>query len=62
VRNVGRTHLLRESLDLSEKFEEAIPLQKALKEIYDSLTKALESDPPPQVHWMAKNDSEKEVL
>jgi transposase len=68
-------HLLRESLDLSEKFEEAIPLHKALKEIYDSLTNALESDPPPQVrrclwnlarkalsHWMAKDYSEKEVL
>ncbi len=35
-------HLLRESKDLSEKFEDAIPLHKALKELYDSLTKALE--------------------
>ena len=42
-------HLLRESKDLSEKFEEAIPLHKALKELYDSLTKALENDPPPEV-------------
>ena len=35
--------------DLSEKFEEAIPLHKALKELYESLTKALENDPPPEV-------------
>jgi transposase len=42
-------HLLRESKDLSEKFEEAIPLHEALKELYKSLTKALENDPPPEV-------------
>jgi hypothetical protein len=42
-------HLLRESKDLSEKFAEAVPLHKALKELYDSLTKALENDPPPEV-------------
>jgi transposase len=60
-------HLLRESKDLAEKFEEAIPLHKALKELYESLTKALENDPPPEVrmdlwnlarealkHWMGK--------
>ena len=34
-------HLLRES-DLSEKFEEAMLLHKALKELYESLTKVLE--------------------
>ena len=33
----------------AEKFEEAIPLHKALKELYESLTKALENDPPPEV-------------
>ena len=42
-------HLLRESKDLSEKFEEAIPLHKTLKELYESLTEALENDPPPEV-------------
>jgi transposase len=42
-------HLLREAKDLSEKFDEAIPLYKALKDLYESLTNALESDPPPQV-------------
>ena len=60
-------HLLRESKDLAEKFEEAIPLHKALKELYESLTKALENDPPPEVrmnlwhsarealrHWIEK--------
>jgi transposase len=60
-------HLLRESKDLAETFEEAIPLHKALKEIYESLIKALENDPPPEVrmnlwnlarealqHWMMK--------
>lgn len=60
-------HLLRESKYLSEKFEEAIRLHKALKELYESLTKALEKDPPPEVrmnlwhtaretllHWIGK--------
>ena len=42
-------HLLRESKDLAEKFEEAIPLHEALKALYESLTKALESDPPPEI-------------
>jgi transposase len=42
-------HLLRESKVISEKFEEAIPLHKGLKELYESLTKALENDPPPEV-------------
>jgi transposase len=41
-------HLLRESKDIAEKFEEAIPLHNALKELYDILTKALENDPPPK--------------
>ena len=35
--------------DLTDKFEEAIPLHEALKEIYESLTKALENDPPPKI-------------
>jgi transposase len=60
-------HLLRESKDLAEKFEEAIPLHEALKELYESLTNALESDPPPEIrinlwhsaretllHWIEK--------
>ncbi len=42
-------HLLRESKDISEKFEEAIPLHNALKELYESMTCALENDPPPEV-------------
>ena len=42
-------HLLRESKDLSEKFDEAVPLHEALKELYESLTKSLECDPPPEV-------------
>jgi transposase len=42
-------HLLRESNDLSDKFDEAIPLHQALKELYESLTKALENNPPPDV-------------
>jgi hypothetical protein len=67
-------HLLRESKDIAEKFEEAIPLHNALKELYDSLTKALESDPPPEVrrylchlarealrNWMGKEYSVEKV-
>jgi transposase len=42
-------HLLRESKDLAEKFEEAVPLHDALKVLYESLTKALENDPPPDL-------------
>jgi transposase len=42
-------HLLRESKDVAEKFEEAIPLHKALKELYDSLTKARENNPPQEI-------------
>ncbi|MGZ3806424.1 MAG: IS66 family transposase [Pseudobdellovibrionaceae bacterium] len=42
-------HLLRESKDLAEKFQEAIPLHNALKELYELLTKALENDPPPEI-------------
>jgi transposase len=60
-------HLLRESKDIAEKFQEAIPLHNALKELYEILTKALENDPPPEVrktlwqlarealrHWIMK--------
>jgi transposase len=63
-------HLLRESKDLAEKFEEAIPLHAGLKELYELLTKALENDPPPEVrmtlwqlarealrHWIIKEYS-----
>ena len=42
-------HLLRESKDLSEKIEEAVPLHEALKNLYKELNEALESDPPPAV-------------
>ena len=42
-------HLLRESKEIAEKFEEAIPLHNALKELYEILTEALENDPPPEV-------------
>jgi transposase len=67
-------HLLRESKDIAEKFEEAIPLHNALKELYDLLTKALENDPPPEVrmnlwelarealrHWISKEYSVEKV-
>ena len=42
-------HLLRESKKLSEDFVEAIPLHNVLKKIYESLTNALQNDPPPEV-------------
>lgn len=42
-------HLLRESKDLSEKFDEAVFLHEALRELYESLTTSLECDPPPEV-------------
>jgi transposase len=42
-------HLLRESKDLSEKIEEAVPLHRALKGLFEELTGALKNDPPPEV-------------
>lgn len=67
-------HLLRESKDIAEKFEEAIPLHNALKELYAILTEALENDPPPEVrktlwqlarealrHWIMKEYSIEKV-
>jgi transposase len=67
-------HLLRESKDIAEKFEEAIPLHNALKELYEILTEALENDPPPRVrkrlwqlarealrHWIMKEYSIEKV-
>ena len=67
-------HLLRESKDLSEKFEEAIPLHEALKDLYESLARALEDDPPSEVrmqlwisarealqHWIEKKFFEAKV-
>jgi transposase len=42
-------HLLQESKDIADKFEEAIPLHNMLKELYEILTEALENDPPPKV-------------
>ncbi len=68
-------HLLRESKDISGKFEEAIPLHKALKELYESLTNAMERNPPPDIrielwqsaretlrHWIQKEYLEVKVL
>jgi len=67
-------HLLRESKDLSEKFEEAIPLHEALKDLYESLARDLEDDPPSEVrmqlwisarealqHWIEKKYFEAKV-
>jgi transposase len=53
-------HLLRESKDLSEKIDEAVPLHNALKELYESLTNALENDPPPDVRinlWQSARET-----
>jgi transposase len=42
-------HLLRESKDLAEKIEEAVPLHRALKGLFEELIGALKNDPPPEV-------------
>jgi len=42
-------HLLRESKDLAEKIEEAVPLHNALKGLYEELKDTLETNPPPEV-------------
>jgi len=67
-------HLLRESKEIAETFEEAIPLHNALKELYEILIEALENDPPPKVrkrlwqlarealrHWIMKEYSIEKV-
>jgi len=53
-------HLLRESKDLSEKIDEAIPLHNALKELYESLNDALAKDPPPEIRsglWQSARET-----
>jgi len=53
-------HLLRESKDLSEKIDEAVPLHNALKEIYESLTDALAKDPPLEIRsrlWQSARET-----
>jgi len=42
-------HLLRESKDLADNIAEAVPLHRALTRLYQKLTDALESDPPPEI-------------
>jgi transposase len=42
-------HLLRESRDLADKIEEAVPVHEALKDLYEELTGDLENNPPPEV-------------
>ena len=67
-------HLLRESKETAEKYEEAIPLHNMLKELYEILTEALENDPSPKVrktiwqlarealrHWIMKENSIEKV-
>jgi transposase len=67
-------HLLRESKDLSETFDEAVPLHEALKGLYESLNKSLECDPPPEIriniwqsaremlqHWIGREYLEMKV-
>ena len=48
-------HLLRESKDLSEKIDEAVPLHNALKELYEELNSKLDCDPPPEVRRELRN-------
>jgi transposase len=67
-------HILRESKDLAEKIEEAVPLHQALKELYEELNGKLENDPPPEVrrelwntaratlqHWIKKEYANEKV-
>ena len=42
-------HLLRESKDLADTIAEAVSLHRALTRLYQKLTNALESDPPPEI-------------
>ena len=51
-------HLLRESKDLAEKIEEAVPLHRALTRLYEQLTDALESDPPPEIREKLLHNAE----
>lgn len=42
-------HLLRESNELAQNVPEAVPIQGALKRIYELLNGALENNPPPEI-------------
>jgi transposase len=58
-------HLLRESKDLAEKIEEAVPLHEALKKLYKELNDALENDPPPEVRrelWQMARATLKQLI
>ncbi len=58
-------HLLRESKDLAEKIEEAVPLHVALKKLYKELNDALENDPPPEVRrelWQMARATLKQLI
>jgi len=50
-------HLLRESKDIAEKVEEAVPLHNALKVLYQDLNKKLETDPPPEIRLELRNEA-----
>ncbi|KXB00153.1 hypothetical protein AKJ40_01775 [candidate division MSBL1 archaeon SCGC-AAA259M10] len=41
------SHLFREAEDVSDKFEEAVPIDEKLHEIYNHIDEFLEGDPPP---------------
>ncbi|KXA91544.1 hypothetical protein AKJ57_00925 [candidate division MSBL1 archaeon SCGC-AAA259A05] len=41
------SHLFREAEDVSDKFEEAVPIDEKLHEIYRHIDEFLEGDPPP---------------
>jgi len=50
-------HLLRESKDLAEKIEEAVPLHDAIKKIYTELNEARDKDPTPEVRRKLWNNA-----
>jgi transposase len=55
-------HLLRESNDLAGKVQEAVPLHEALKKLYEKTTKALESDPPPEIRAELYDEAQQTLL
>jgi transposase len=50
-------HLLRESKDIAEKVEEAVPLHNAQKVLYQDLNKKLETDPPLEIRLELWNEA-----
>ncbi len=54
-------HLLKEAGDLADKCEEAEPISEKLHEVYESTTKFVRKDPPPEKREEKGKEAENEL-